>query len=347
MHDHVTAIECSLTHHPRAVKHAATPVRAARQPRATGTANECGIGYRACVQQLAVGSFTPSVVLEVARATGRLAEQGLEVAEHPVTSSPSQFRSLLDGDLDVALTSPDNVIAYRFNPDNPLGGVADVQIVSAVDRGMGLGLYGAPGTDAGSLAGGLVGVDVPVSGFALALYALAESLGVRRDDYELVALGSTPRRLEALLDGRCTATMLNAGNELVAEQRGCVLLASAAQHLAPYLGTVVAVAGDRHLDAARRLGVALSDTADRILDGALAELAAESAARRLELDDDVARRYVTRLRDPVDGLVPGGEVDHASLETLVRLRTTYLPTLVDGVEVVTRALDDGSGLVAR
>ncbi len=299
------------------------------------------------MQQLAVGSFTPSVVLEVARVTGRLADHGLDIAEHPVASSPSQFRSLLDGDLDVALTSPDNVIAYRFNPHNPLGGLADVQIVSAVDRGMGLGLYGAPGTDAASLAGGLVGVDVPVSGFALALYALAETLGVGRGDYELVALGSTPRRLEALLEGRCVATMLNAGNELVAEQRGCVLLASAAEHLAPYLGTVVAVAGGVHLDAARRLGAALADTSDQILGGELTDLTAETAARRLDLDDDVALRYVSRLRDPREGLVPGGVVDRASLETLVRLRATYLPTLVDGVEVVTGALDDGSGLVAR
>ena len=58
-----------------------------------------------------------------------------------MSSSPAQFRSLLDGELDVALTSPDNVLAYRFDPGNPLGQVADVRIVSAIDRGMGLGLW--------------------------------------------------------------------------------------------------------------------------------------------------------------------------------------------------------------
>src|SRR4051795_3944726 len=64
--------------------------------------------------QLVVGAFSPSVVLRVSRRLGLLDERGLEVTENPVTSSPAQFRALIDGDLDAALTSPDNVIAYRF-----------------------------------------------------------------------------------------------------------------------------------------------------------------------------------------------------------------------------------------
>lgn len=297
-----------------------------------------------------VGSFTPSVLLEVARETGRLADHGLEadleVEEVPVTSSPAQFRSLLDGELHVALTSPDNVLAYRFNPGNPLGELADVRIVAALDRGMGLGLYGRPGTTAADLVGARMGVDVATSGFALALYALADSLGVSRAEYELVTLGSTPRRLDALLAGECTATMLNAGNELIAEQRGCVRLASVAERLSPYLGTVVAVCGTAQLDVARRLSAALLDTAREIAGGRLVEEAAASASRRLGLDAGLAQRYVERLRDPVDGLVPDGAVDRGALETLVRLRRTYLPSPAPGGgDVLDAALDPGSGLV--
>jgi ABC-type nitrate/sulfonate/bicarbonate transport system substrate-binding protein len=298
------------------------------------------------VTRILLGSFTPSVLLDVARATGRLHEHGLEVSEEPVASSPAQFRSLLAGELDVGLTNPDNVLAYRFDPRNPLGEVADVRIVSAIDRGMGLGLYGAPGTSASDLAGATVGVDVATSGFALALYALADSLGVSRDEYELVNLGSTPRRLEALLAGDCTATMLNAGNELIAEQRGCVRLASGAEHLSPYLGTVVAVAGTTRLEEARLLSDALLATTAEIMQGHLDAEAAASATRRLGLDDLLARRYVARLRDPLDGLVPDGVVDRGSLETLVRLRTTYLPSPAPGGgDVLDAALEEDSGLV--
>jgi ABC-type nitrate/sulfonate/bicarbonate transport system substrate-binding protein len=297
------------------------------------------------VDQIVLGSFTPSVLLDVAAATGRLGARGLEVREVPVASSPAQVRSLLAGELDVALTSPDNVLAYRFDPRNPLGELADVRIVAAIDRGMGLGLYARPGATAADLRGAQVGVDVETSGFALALYALAESLGLSRGDYRLVALGSTPRRLEALLAGDCDATMLNAGNELVAESEGCVRLAGAAELISPYLGTVVAVAGDARLDVAGRLSAALLDTAGGIIGGGLVDEAVASAARRLGLADALAVRYVERMRDPLDGLVPDGQVDPGALTTLVRLRTTYLPRVIDGVEVLEAALQAGSGLV--
>lgn len=293
-----------------------------------------------------MGSFTPSVLLDVAERTGRLREHGLAVTEVAVTSSPAQFRSLLAGELAVALTSPDNVLAYRFDPANPLGQLLDARILAGIDRGMGLGLYARPGLTAADLDGADVGVDVPSSGFALALYALAETLGVGRDRYHLVTLGSTPRRLEALLARDCAATMLNAGNELLAERAGCVLLAAASDRLTPYLGTVVAVVGDRHVPAAGRLTAALLGTAAGIVDGDLAAEAARSAADRLGLDDELAGRYVARLRDPVTGLVPDGIVDRGALETLVRLRTTYLPT-DDGSEPLAGALDQRSGLVQR
>lgn len=294
--------------------------------------------------EILVGSFTPSVLLDVAERTGRLREQGLTVTEVPVPSSPAQFRSMLDGEIAVALTSPDNVIAYRFDARNPLGRLADARIVAAIDRGMGLGLYARPGVTAADLAGAPIGVDVPTSGFAFALYALAESVGLGRDSYELVTLGSTPRRLEALLAGDCAATMLNAGNELIAEQAGCVRLAAVSEQLSPYLGTVVSVVGDPHLAAAERLARALLDTAAEIVGGALDAEAAVSASSRLGLDADLARRYVARLRDPLEGLVPDGSVDRGALETLVRLRTAYLPS-AETPDPVERALDDSSGLV--
>lgn len=291
-----------------------------------------------------VGSFSPSVVLEVARRAGLLDGQGLAVEEVPVVSSPAQFRSLLDGELDAALTSPDNAIAYRFTVRNPLGVTADVRILAAVDRGLGLGLYARPGLTAADLRGARVGVDVPTSGFALALYELAASLGVDRDDYELVTLGSTPRRLEALLAGACDATMLNAGSELRAEAAGCELLASVAQVCPPYLGTVLAVVGEDRLEPARRLGAALAAAAAGIVGGQLRALALAAAAARLDVSPTLAGRYVERLASPTEGLVPDGVVDPASLATLVRLRSAYLP---GGEELRAAATAADNGLVAR
>ena len=297
--------------------------------------------------RLVVGAFSPSVLLSVARSTGRLAEHELEVEEVPVASSPGQFRSLLDGELDVALTSPDNVLAYRFSPANPLGRLLDARIVCGIDRGMGLALYGRPGIESPEqLRGARLGVDVPTSGFALAMYALTGSLGIRRDEYELVTLGATPRRRAALLAGDCDATLLNAGNELLAEQHLCTALARVRDVSSPYLGTVLAVTGDAQVAGAQRLAAALVDTIDDVLAGRVDDVAAGEAAGRLGLSPELARRYVERLRDPAEGLVAGGEVDAEALRTVADLRRTYLPEPTDGgTDVLDRPLDVASGLV--
>ena len=292
---------------------------------------------------LTLGSFTPSVLLRVARSTGALADAGLEVTETPVPSSPGQFSALLDGSLDAVLTSPDNVLAYRYSPTNPLGRTADARIVSAVDRGLGLALYAA--AEPAQLRGGTFGVDVPGSGFAFAMYALAESVGLGRDDYEVLALGSTPRRLQALLRGECVATMLNAGNELHAEAAGYRALAAVSRTCAPYLGTVLAVVGDAQLEPAGRLATALARTAADVVAGRLDEATAAEAADARGLPAPHAERYLARLKDPAEGLVPDGAVDPAAIRTVVDLRRRYRPETDRGTDVLAPALAAGSGLL--
>ncbi|HKO32881.1 MAG TPA: hypothetical protein VJY85_03950 [Candidatus Limnocylindria bacterium] len=247
-----------------------------------------------------VGTFTPSVLLRVARRTGRLGEP---VEEVPVASSPAQFAALADGSLDAGLTSPDNVLGHR--------GRVDVRVLAAIDRGMGLGLYSR--LPAGQLSGSRFGVDVPTSGFAFAMYAILDDLGIT--ERNLVTLGSTPKRLRALLAGECDATMLNAGNELVASAAGLSLIGSAPQ---PYLGTVLVALSDMS-DLSR----ALIGTADAILAGSYHDLVVEEASTALHLPDDLARRYLERLLSPTDGLVAGGKVDPAAMATVEDLRRKY------------------------
>jgi len=295
-------------------------------------------------QTLRLGAFTPSVLLRVARRLGRLEQAGLEVVETLVPSSPAQFRSLLDGTFDAVLTSPDNVLARRY-----LGARADIKILSAVDRGLGLALYSGK-TD---LRGATLAVDVPASGFAFAMYALAESLGLARDGYEVVALGSTPRRLAALLAGECDATMLNAGNELHAEAAGLHRLARVGDVCRPYLGTVLAAVDP---EPVRALAAALTSTAETIagwdaravrpdsLEARLDSLVVREAGAALELPRGLAVRYLARLRSPGEGLVTDGIVDPAALRTLVDLRRRYGPA-AEG-DRLAAALESDPGLLA-
>lgn len=295
------------------------------------------------MDQLTLGVFSPSVLLDVARATGRLAAADLTVAAIPVPSSPAQFTSLRGGEFDAVFTSPDNVLAYRFLRANPLGERLDVEIVAGVDRGLGLCLGGRPGVaQASDLRGGRLGVDVPNSGFAFVAYALLEELGLSRDDVEIVALGSTPKRANSLRTGGCDVTVLNAGNELTARSHGCVLLADVTR-LGPYLGTVVARMREAPgADAVDRLVAVLGATARAIRAGELDREACDTASRLLGLTADFAGEHVALLRDPMRGLIDDGTVDTAALTTLVELRRRYLPdpeldTITDRFGDVVRA----------
>ncbi|MGA4843613.1 ABC transporter substrate-binding protein [Streptomyces sp. G45] len=313
-------------------------------------------------RSLTVGVFSPSVLLRVARAAGLIEQHGLTVDEVPVASSPDQFRALFDGAIDVAYTSPDNVLAYRFVPDNPLGRTGDVRILAALDRGLGLGVYGAPGiTGADQLRGATAGVDVPDSGFAFALYAVLESLGLkwpgesadaatdpgRREagppsgDYAVVPLGATPHRLTALLDGRCATTVLGAGSDLRAEAAGAVRLAGLTDVCGPYLGGVLAAVGPRRAQAAHALTSALAQTSRLIVSRVLDPLVLRETRDALGLPPDLAARYAQRLWDPADGLVPDGAADRASLDTVLGLRLRYRP----GDDTLATALDPARGLL--
>jgi len=275
-----------------------------------------------------LGIFSPPVLVRVARTCGHLAD--LDVVEVPATDSPAQFRDLAAGRLDAALTSPDNVLRYRFRPDNPLGRTLDVRLVLGVDRGLGLALFGRAGArDLADLRGGRLGVDVAGSGFAYAGYELLARAGwTSPADYTVVELGSTPRRLQALLAGQCDLTLLNAGNDLRAEAAGLPRLGRVADVVTPYLGTVLAATGqtcDRRDPGVRALARGLRATMADLHAGRHRAATVEAAADALGLPATLAQRYLDTLLDPREGLVDGGRLDPADLAAVARLRHRHDP----------------------
>jgi ABC-type nitrate/sulfonate/bicarbonate transport system substrate-binding protein len=279
--------------------------------------------------QLTVGTFTRSLLIHLARESGRLQMAGLDVRESSVTSSPAQFRSLAAGELDLAITSPDNVLAYRFLSTNPLGGILPVEIVSAVDRGLGLSLCLAPSIKSTDhLRGQIVGVDVPQSGFAFVAFELLKRAGLQDGDYEIVTLGSTPRRATALINNECAATILNAGNELRARSSGCTIVSSVSD-IGPYLGTVIAALQTQDpekIAVQQRFADVLLETSREIVAGERDSEVVEAAISLLGLSEADAIAHKECLRDEANGLVPSGRVDAASILTLLELRRTHRPS---------------------
>jgi hypothetical protein len=280
-------------------------------------------------KQLNVGTFTPSLLIDLARSSGAFSRVGLEVNETLVPSSPAQFASLEAGEFDVVFTSPDNVLAYHFLSVNPLQHSIPLQIISGIDRGLGLSLCAAATiSHVEDLHGKVLAVDVPQSGFAFVAYALLEMAGLFPGDYSIESLGSTPRRADALIAGSCAVSILNAGNELRAGGDGCSIL-SPVSDLGPYYGTVLATLAGRD-DSVVEVNLLFADT----LHSTMREIVAgereadvlEAAVRLLNLTEDEAQEHYACLRNPTTGFVESGKVDRASIATLVDLRRTYAPT---------------------
>jgi ABC-type nitrate/sulfonate/bicarbonate transport system substrate-binding protein len=279
-------------------------------------------------RRLALGLFSASPVTPAARAGGHFAAQGLVVAEEAVTSSRAQFEALLAGTYDLVLTSPDNVLAYRMDPGNPLGATHDVRILAAVDRGLGLSLVGARGVrTCDDVRGHTVAVDVPGSGFAYTLYHLLARAGLRRDaDYRVESAGTTPRRREALLTGKYAATMLGAGHDVAAVQAGCHRIARATELVRPYLGTVVAGFGpwlDAHGDLVAGFLAAWRAAAAEVVDAGRRAGTLRTIEDRLHLRGAAAEEFYAVLVSPDEGLSIDGAVDGAALAAIARLRAEY------------------------
>jgi ABC-type nitrate/sulfonate/bicarbonate transport system substrate-binding protein len=295
-------------------------------------------------QPLRIGYFSASAVLAAAD-DGIFAAHGLTVTAEPVMSSSAQFRSLMNGEYDLVLTSPDNVAAYRFGSNNPLGEQLDVRIVAAVDGGLGLALMAKPGVDTPEqLRGMRLGVDVPESGFAFWLYDFLAEHGLRRDtDYEVVQLGATPRRAVALADGQCDATLLYGGLTIGARANGCVLLGRLAEHVRPYLGTVLAGATtwlDQHAGEVTRFCTAWQLGVDRLLDPADDPGRDAIIGKTFDVTGQAADEMRTVLHDPHEGLIPGGRVDPAALDGVLALRSRH--GRPGAVADMTKALAGGS-----
>jgi ABC-type nitrate/sulfonate/bicarbonate transport system substrate-binding protein len=271
---------------------------------------------------LRLGIFSANTVADWAQEHGVFAEHGLVVEQVPVASSPAQFASLMAGEYDAVLTSPDNVATYVLNEHNPLGRRLDLQILRAVDRGSRLSLVGAPGTDTvEALAGRRFAVDVPTSGFAFVGFALLRRAGLEAGrDYEVVTAGATPRRRQMLAAGEFEATLLNAGHEARAVRAGAHVLGVVSDVVRPYLGTVLATRTDVDTPALRALLNAWDDAERAVLAPGNRPAVTALLEAQPDTDPETAAQMYDTLLDPLHGLCAGGEVDPAAFEAVLRLR---------------------------
>lgn len=268
---------------------------------------------------LTLGQFSRSPVIAAASYLGLWEKAGLELETTFVASSPGQFASLRDGEIDIAVTSPDNVLLYATTAKNPLETLVPVSMVRAIDRGLALTATTRPEVSTlADLKGRRVGVDVLRSGFALLLFAMLRRAGLEREDVEFVELGSTPKRADALIAGEIDATILNAESLVRAVQAGMIGQMSSADVSATYLGTVLAVRQNFELPSTF-LDV-WNDATTWVLTGPEDEVRQALTAENAALGTS---EYLAIARDPRMGLLADPTIEVSDLETLAGIRRSF------------------------
>jgi ABC-type nitrate/sulfonate/bicarbonate transport system substrate-binding protein len=255
---------------------------------------------------------------------------GIDWETQRVQSSPGQFESLRSNEIDIAITSPDNVLLYATTANNPLKEQLDLQFLRPIDRGLRLALYTSNDIDSvDKLTGSTLGVDVMSSGFAILLLQMLASLGVDHSTITFEAVGATPKRLDAIKEGIIQGSVLNAEAGVAAEQAGFRRWATSTDVSNDYLGTVLAqMAGPISEDTRAFLDMWEAAT-QAILSSSTTELVAllETQAPALANAD-----YVGIIQSPDYGCLAGEVVSAEQLSVLAEIRRlsgAYTPSDAD------------------
>jgi ABC-type nitrate/sulfonate/bicarbonate transport system substrate-binding protein len=157
---------------------------------------------------------------------GFFEKEGLEVRFDEATYAPEHNRGMAEGRWDFTLSSADTMIA-RVTSDGE-----DYVLFMQAEEGLTASLIGKPGvTSLEQLRGQLLAGDPGDSNLDLIRMKILRSHGIRESDYRIEIIGSSPKRLQAFLQGKVVAAMLTPPSTEKALAAGGVLLARAEDYV--------------------------------------------------------------------------------------------------------------------
>lgn len=277
------------------------------------------------MQKIRIGQFSQSPVLLAIAHNSFLPDYEIEITN--VVSSPAQFGSLMKGELDIAITNPDNVLLYATTPDNPLGKTCDLIMLRSIDRGLNLSLVSTPEIlNTKDLLKATFLIDSPTSGFALLLNSMLRRLEIDISAVNFVAAGSTPKRLTHMIEGSSQASILNAESKIQADERGFKTWMNVSDVSSNYLGSVICVeAGSEESEKVQNFMAAWKKANDWLLEANMSQYVEAFSEESAVLGSE---SYFKLLHDPVHGLTKDNVLNVEALQTLITLReesNAYVP----------------------
>ena len=162
----------------------------------------------------------------VAEHKGFFAKEGLAVRFDEATYAPEHNQGMAEGRWDLTLSSADTMIA-RATTDG-----VDYLLFMQAEEGLTASLIGRPGiTSLEQLRGKLLAGDPGDSNLDLIRMKILRSHRIPESEYRIEIIGSSPKRLEAFLQGRVAAAMLTPPSTEKALAAGGALLARAENYV--------------------------------------------------------------------------------------------------------------------
>ena len=270
------------------------------------------------MQTLRIGQFSQSPVLLAIQHFNLLPEYQLEISN--VTSSPSQFESLAKNELDIALTSPDNVLLYGTTDKNALKQKIELKMLRSIDKGLKLSLVSnGEIKNISQLQTAIFSIDSITSGFALLLKNMLLNLKLDLDqEINFVQAGSTPKRLLHVLDNNSQATILNAESKIVADKKSLKTWMEVTQVSNNYLGTVICVkAKDESVQHVKDFMSAWKSAVEMILNFNSEQFKEIFTDKESPL---ATKEYFELLKDEKHGMTLKNELSVENLIPLVEIR---------------------------
>lgn len=175
----------------------------------------------------------------IAQERAYFARNGVAVNVTQTPNSVFMVQNLVAGKFDIGMAAIDNLIAYMEGQgEAPLAAQPDLVAVMGNQSGT-LKVVALPEIRRyADLKGRTIAVDALTTGFAFVLRKMLEQGGLKDGDYVLERLGGTPFRVQALLERRYAASIVNSPLELPLLARGYTPLGSAVEVIGNYQGTV-------------------------------------------------------------------------------------------------------------
>lgn len=287
-----------------------------------------------------------NLAIYAAQEQGIFAAHDLDVEIEYTSGSKPQLAGLARGEYDLIQTAPDNVVNFDHNPAAfNIDASTAPHVVMVLGGSVGpLSIYAQPSIHSiADLRGAVLGVDNPISGFALVMRDMLARCGLELErDYTFTVAGGTSTRLDTLIHGTVAATILYAPFDVMAQERGFSRLAVSTDLYPAYASLAVAATQawvETHSDVLIRYITAIRQALYWLYEtrNAGQEEALMVKTASLGLDPALAKRAYAAFVDPITGFGIEGEIDEAGLQQVIAIRAQYSGTEANTIKEIGQA----------